>query len=30
MVKEVVDPMLDEGQPKDKLQELYCYGGKME
>jgi hypothetical protein len=26
MVKEVVEPMLDEGQPKEKLQEPYCYG----
>ena len=26
MVKEVVEPMLDEGQPKEKLQEPYFYG----
>ena len=26
MAKEVVEPMLDEGQPKEKLQEPYCYG----
>ena len=26
MVKEVVEPMLDEGQPEEKLQEPYCYG----
>ena len=26
MVKEVVGPMLDEGQPKEKLQEPYYYG----
>ena len=26
MVKEVVEPMLDEGQPKEKLQEPYRYG----
>ena len=26
MVKEVVEPMLDEGQPKEKLLELYCCG----
>ena len=26
MVKEVVEPMLDEGQLEEKLQEPYCYG----
>ena len=26
MVKEVVDHMLDEGQPEEKLQEPYYYG----
>jgi hypothetical protein len=26
MVEEVVEPMLNEGQPKEKLQEPYCYG----
>jgi hypothetical protein len=26
MVKEVVETMLDEGHPKEKLQEPYCYG----
>ena len=26
MVKEVVEPMLDEGQTEEKLQEPYCYG----
>ena len=30
MVKEVVEPMLDEGQPEEKLQEPYCYGEWME
>jgi hypothetical protein len=30
MVKEVVEPMLDEGQPKEKLQEPYRYGKWME
>jgi len=25
MVKEVVEPILDVGQPKEKLQEPYCY-----
>jgi hypothetical protein len=25
-VKEVVEPMLDGGQPGEKLQEPYCYG----
>jgi hypothetical protein len=25
MVKEVVEPMLNEGQPEEKLQEPYCY-----
>jgi hypothetical protein len=30
MMKEVVEPMLDEGQPKGKLQEPYCYGEWME
>jgi hypothetical protein len=29
MMKEVVEPMLDEGQPKEKIQEPYCYGGWM-
>ena len=31
MVKKVVEPMLDEGQPEQKLQEPYCYGwnGRM-
>ena len=24
--QEVVEPMLDEGQPEEKLQEPYCYG----
>ena len=24
--REVVEPMLDEGQPEEKLQEPYCYG----
>jgi len=26
MVKEVVEPMLDEAQPEENLQEPYCYG----
>jgi hypothetical protein len=26
MVKEVVEPILDEGQPEEKLQEPNCYG----
>ena len=26
MVKEIVEPMLDERQPEEKLQEPYCYG----
>jgi hypothetical protein len=26
MVKEVVEPILDERQPGEKLQEPYCYG----
>jgi hypothetical protein len=26
MVKEVEEPMLDEGLPEEKLQEPYCYG----
>jgi uncharacterized protein with PIN domain len=26
MVKEMVESMLDEGQPEEKLQEPYCYG----
>jgi len=26
MVKNAVEPTLDEGQPKEKLQEPYCYG----
>ena len=26
MAKEVVEPMLDKGQPEEKLQEPYCYG----
>jgi hypothetical protein len=26
MVKVVVEPILDEGQPEEKLQEPYCYG----
>jgi hypothetical protein len=30
MVKEVVDPVLDKGQPEEKLQEPYCYGEWME
>jgi hypothetical protein len=30
MVKEVVEPMLDEGQPEEKLQEPYCYGEWVE
>jgi hypothetical protein len=30
MVKEVVEPMLDEGQPEEKLQEPYYYGERME
>jgi hypothetical protein len=30
MVKEVVEPMLDEGQPEEKLQEPYCYEELME
>jgi hypothetical protein len=30
MVKEVVEPMLDEGQPEEKLWELYCYGEWVE
>jgi hypothetical protein len=30
MVKEVVEPMLDEGQPEEKHQEPYCYGEWME
>ena len=30
IVKEVVEPMLEEGQPKEKLQEPYCYGEWME
>jgi hypothetical protein len=30
MVKEVVEPMLDEGQPEKKHQEPYCYGEWME
>jgi hypothetical protein len=30
MVKEVIEPMLDEGQHKEKLQEPYCYGEWME
>ena len=29
MVKEVVEPMLVEGQPKEKHQEPYCYGEWM-
>ena len=29
MMKEVVEPMLDEGQPEEKLQEPYYYGGWM-
>jgi hypothetical protein len=30
MVKEVVEPMLDKGQPEGKLQEPYCYGEWIE
>jgi hypothetical protein len=30
MVKEVVEPMLDEGQLEEKLQEPYYYGEWME
>ena len=30
MVEEVVEPMLGEGQPEEKLQEPYCYGEWME
>jgi hypothetical protein len=30
MVKEVVEPMIDEGQPKEKLQEPYYFGEWME
>jgi hypothetical protein len=30
MVKEVVEPMLDEGQPEEKHQEPYYYGEWME
>jgi hypothetical protein len=30
MVKEVAEPMLDEGQPEEKLLEPYCYGEWME
>jgi hypothetical protein len=26
MVKEVIEPMLNEGQPEEKLQEPFCYG----
>jgi hypothetical protein len=26
MMKEVVESMLDEGQPEEKLQDPYCYG----
>jgi hypothetical protein len=26
MVEEVVEPILDEGQPEEKLQEPFCYG----
>jgi hypothetical protein len=29
MVKAVVEPMLDEGQPEGKLQEPYYYGEWM-
>ena len=29
MVRKVVEPMLDEGQPEEKLQEPYYYGGWM-
>jgi hypothetical protein len=30
MVKEVVEPMIDEGQPEEKLQEPYYFGEWME
>jgi hypothetical protein len=30
IVKEVVKPMLNEGQSEEKLQEPYCYGEWME
>jgi hypothetical protein len=30
MVKEVVEPTLDEGLPEEKLQEAYCFGEWME
>ena len=30
MVKEMVEPKLDEGQPEEKLQEPYCYGWMVE
>jgi hypothetical protein len=30
MMKEVIEPMLDEEQPERKLQEPYCHGEWME
>jgi hypothetical protein len=30
MMKEMVEPMLDGGQPREKLQEPYCYDGVVE
>jgi hypothetical protein len=30
MMNEVVEPMVDKGQPKEKLQEPYYYGEWME